>query len=176
MPVLWRRLELLRFHSPDLSDSFCGISSFFGTYLSFSILTGFQKGASHGNEDDTEKTTSQEKFWTSVLEKDYGQDTSNTHISARRHINSDKKTDAQLFNLLLPAKFEHVSKEELNELLKIPPNTIEYCVLGTQEVNKKALVELVGKRGTGPKLESLFGQIWLPESNMLEVVLRLLLV
>ena len=38
-----------------------------------------------------------------------------THIIALRHINSDKKRDARVLNLLiLPAKFERFSQEELN--------------------------------------------------------------
>lgn len=38
-----------------------------------------------------------------------------TYIIARRHINSDKQRDARVLNLLiLPAKFERLSQEELN--------------------------------------------------------------
>jgi hypothetical protein len=101
-------------------------------------------------------------FWTEVLEKDFGQETSNPHIIARRHITSGNKTDVEVLNKILPSKFDRVLPEELKELISIEPKTVQYCEPDTKQVNKKDVWELIGKRNKMPKYAGIY--VW---TNML---------
>lgn len=66
-----------------------------------------------------------------------GQNTTNPHIIARRHITSGNKTDVEVLNKILPSKFDRVLPEELEELISIKSKTVQYCDPETKEVNKK---------------------------------------
>lgn len=91
-----------------------------------------------------------------------GQNTTNPHIIARRHITSGNKTDVEVLNKILPSKFDRVLPEELEELISIKSKTVQYCDPETKEVNKKDVWSLIGKRSKLPKYAGIY--IW---TNML---------
>jgi hypothetical protein len=108
-------------------------------------------------KENKDENNEKDIFWTEVLEKDFGQETSNPHIIARRHITSGNKTDVVVLNKILPSKFDRVLPEELKELISIEPKTVQYCEPDTKQVNKKDIWELIGKRNN--MLVFMFGLI-----------------
>lgn len=113
-------------------------------------------------KENKDENSEKDIFWTEVLEKDFGQETSNPHIIARRHITSGNKTDVEVLNKILPSKFDRVLPEELKELISIEPKTVQYCEPDTKQVNKKDVWELIGKRNKMPKYAGIY--VW---TNML---------
>ena len=115
--------------NPDVSKMFVTVGSYSRYYN--------KKVSKKEKETNNEEKGKDEIFWAEVLEKDIGQNTTNPHIIARRHITSGNKTDVEVLNKILPCKFDRVLPEELEELISIKSKTVQYCDPETKEVNKK---------------------------------------
>ncbi len=132
------------------------MSTIVGSYAWYNSNKGDKK------KKNAEEKDNNENFWSEVLEKDLGQNTSNPHIIARRHLTSGNNTDTDVLNKILPSKFDRVLPEKLEQLISIEPKTVNYCDPVTKEENKKDVSQLIGKRSGLPKYAGIY--IW---TNML---------
>ena len=86
------------------------------------------------------KDTTTNSYWETIHEKDRGQETTNPHIIARRHITKGDFTDAKIINLVQSQLGHTINQEELDKLSSIKPISILFDDLGVQTKNHEQVI------------------------------------